>query len=131
MTRVARTFKLFDGIPPTAIFGLAVIALYLVCALAAPALAPHTEQQVLGAPNLPWSGQFLLGTDSLGRDVLSRMIYAARNTLGIAITTTILAFMIGGLLGLLAATLGGWVTGRTTAADVSRSLDTAVRLLLR
>jgi peptide/nickel transport system permease protein len=51
----------------------------------------------------------LLGTDQLGRDFLSRLIYAARNTLGIAVLTTALSFTIGGVLGLLSAVLGGWI----------------------
>ena len=50
-----------------------------------------------------------LGTDRLGRDILSRLIYGARNTMGIAILTTLLAFLIGGGLGLLSAILRGWV----------------------
>jgi peptide/nickel transport system permease protein len=51
----------------------------------------------------------LLGTDQLGRDFLSRLLYAARNTLGIAVLTTGLSFTIGGVLGLLSAVLGGWI----------------------
>jgi peptide/nickel transport system permease protein len=51
----------------------------------------------------------LLGTDNLGRDMLSRLIYGARNTVGIAFATTALAFILGSVLGLLAAVVGGWL----------------------
>jgi peptide/nickel transport system permease protein len=49
-----------------------------------------------------------MGTDQLGRDLLSRLIFGARNTIGIAVMTTALSFTIGGSLGLFAAILGGW-----------------------
>ena len=52
---------------------------------------------------------FPLGTDQIGRDILSRLIYGAQNTVGIAFITTCLAFVLGGTLGFLAATLGGWL----------------------
>jgi peptide/nickel transport system permease protein len=51
----------------------------------------------------PWSDEFMFGTDQLGRDVLSRLIYGARNTVGIAFVTTLFAFTIGGGLGIAAA----------------------------
>ena len=53
--------------------------------------------------------QFLLGTDHLGRDMLTRILFGARNTVGIALLTTILAFVLGGTCGILAAVLGGWL----------------------
>jgi peptide/nickel transport system permease protein len=58
---------------------------------------------------MPWTSEHLLGTDALGRDMLSRLIYAARNTVGIAFLTTALAFLIGSFFGLLAAAVGGWL----------------------
>lgn len=95
--------------PLTAWFGLLVILVYVVMAVFAPVIAPHGQAEVVGGAFMPWSDKFLLGTDQLGRDMLSRLIYGARNTVGIAFLTTMLAFTIGGLLGLLAAVLGGWV----------------------
>lgn len=94
--------------PLSAWFGLIVIALYIFAAVFAPVIAPYSETQLIGMRNEPWSMHALLGTDQLGRDFLSRLIYAARNTLGIAILTTALSFTIGGVLGLLSAVLGGW-----------------------
>jgi peptide/nickel transport system permease protein len=97
------------GIPPTAIFGLLVIALYISIAVFAPSLAPFGESEIVGPEYQLWSVQHPLGTDSLGRDTLSRLIYAARNTLGIAFLATFLAFFLGTVAGLLAATRGGLV----------------------
>jgi peptide/nickel transport system permease protein len=76
--------------------------------LLAPLIAPYGETQIVGGQFLPWSDEYLLGTDNLGRDVLSRLIYGARNTVGIAFLTTCLAFLLGCVTGLLAATLRGW-----------------------
>ena len=101
--------------PLSAKFGLAVIAGYVFVALFAPVLTPYGESQIVGAEfELPiwqeeWGGEFILGTDNLGRDMLTRLLYGARNTVGIAFVTTCLAFLIGGILGILAAALAGWV----------------------
>jgi len=95
--------------PFSAQFGLIVILLYLVMALFAGSLAPYSETAVVGDSFAAWSEQFWLGTDNLGRDMFSRLLYGARNTLGIAFLTCLLAFALGGLLGLLAALRGGWV----------------------
>ena len=95
--------------PPTAWFGMVVITLYLIVALFAPLLAPHGQAQVFSMAYAPWSEEFRLGTDALGRDVFSRLIYGARNTIGIAVATTLLAFLIGGSLGLIAAISRNWL----------------------
>ena len=95
--------------PISARFGLIVITIYIFVALFAPWLAPYGESQVFPAPYEPWSKEFIFGTDQIGRDILSRMIYGARNTVGIAVATTALAFLIGGVLGLAAAIAKGWV----------------------
>ena len=99
----------FKKSPISARFGLIVIAIYIFVALFAPWLAPYGESQVFPAPYEPWSKEFIFGTDQIGRDILSRMIYGARNTVGIAVATTALAFLIGGVLGLAAAITKGWV----------------------
>lgn len=94
--------------PLSARIGMIVIVLYALTALLAPLLAPYPEAQIVGAKFLPWQAPHWLGTDALGRDVLSRLIYGARNTVGIALLTTVLAFVLGTTAGLLAATIGGW-----------------------
>ncbi|MER8826800.1 ABC transporter permease [Mesorhizobium sp. M0938] len=94
--------------PPTAWFGIAVLAIYLAAAVFAPLIAPYGEYQVVSeTPFEPWSSQFIFGTDQLGRDLFSRLIFGARNSIGIAFVTTLLAFVIGGSLGIIAAALRG------------------------
>ena len=95
--------------PITARFGLFVILIYVLVALFAPFIAPYGEAEVFPIPYAPWSSEFVFGTDQIGRDIFSRLIYGARNTVGIAVATTALAFIIGGVLGLAAAIARGWL----------------------
>jgi peptide/nickel transport system permease protein len=110
--------KLFGEAPWSAKLGLVLIIAYLVVALFAPLIAPYAERAIVGVEYEPWSAAHPLGTDNLGRDMLSRLIYGARNTVGIAFATTMLAFLLGGAMGLIAATLGGW-----TDQALSRLVD--------
>ncbi|WP_119301411.1 ABC transporter permease [Dongia deserti] len=130
-SRRARVWRVLRKAPPTAWFGLIVIGLYLFVAVGAPWLAPYPESELVGGAFEPWGGQFLLGTDQLGRDMLSRLIYGARNTVGIAFLTTMLSFLLGGGLGLMAAISGGWldqVLGR--AVDVLMSIPQLIFALV-
>jgi peptide/nickel transport system permease protein len=104
-----QVFKLLRSAPWSARFGLLVIVLYIFIAVFAPVLTPYGETQIVGYEFEPWGEPYLLGTDNLGRDMLTRVVYGARNTIGIAFVTTCLAFLIGGLFGLMAATMGGWL----------------------
>jgi peptide/nickel transport system permease protein len=104
--------------PLTARFGLVVILSYILVALFAPLIAPYGEAEVFPIPYAPWSSEFLFGTDQIGRDIFSRLIYGARNTVGIAVATTALAFTIGMILGLAAAISRGWLD-----QILSRSVD--------
>jgi peptide/nickel transport system permease protein len=104
--------------PFPAKLGMFVVLSNIFAAVFAPAIAPYSETEIIGDI---WEGGFwdseapkhsppaLLGTDHLGRDLFTRLIYGARNTIGIAVVTTMLAFAIGISLGFLAATLQGWV----------------------
>ncbi|MEQ8652610.1 MAG: ABC transporter permease [Kiloniellales bacterium] len=103
------TLKELKKAPLTAWFGMIVIAIYIFVSIFAGALAPFGETEVVGYEYEPWGGDYLLGTDNLGRDMFSRLLYGAQNTVAIAIVTTLLAFFLGGLLGLLAASLGGFL----------------------
>jgi peptide/nickel transport system permease protein len=89
--------------------GLAIIVVIAALALLAPVLAPHGEAELIGEVWAPPSAQAWLGTDNLGRDLLSRLLYGGRVTLVIALTATLLAMAIGGVLGFAAAIAGGWV----------------------
>ncbi|MFT5549722.1 MAG: peptide/nickel transport system permease protein [Candidatus Azotimanducaceae bacterium] len=95
--------------PLTAKIGLLIIFSYVFVAIFAPLLAPFGESEIVGKQFAAWSDINLLGTDNLGRDMLTRLIYGARNTVGIAFITTLLAFTLGGICGVLAAVLGGWL----------------------
>jgi peptide/nickel transport system permease protein len=118
----AGTRKLFRTIPLTAAFGILVIIVYAILAIFANVIAPHGQDEILqgvAANIIPGSDpNFPLGTDQIGRDILSRLIYGAQNTVGIAFATTLLAFFIGGSLGFLAAVVGGW-----TDQILSRGID--------
>ena len=117
-TRWDRTRLDLQKSPLTARFGLVVIFSYVIIALFAPFIAPYGEAEVFPIPYAPWSSEFLFGTDQIGRDIFSRLIYGARNTVGIAVATTALAFTIGMILGLAAAISRGWLD-----QILSRSVD--------
>lgn len=94
--------------PLTAKFGIIVVLCYIFIALFAPWLTPYGESEIVGDAFDLWGDEFILGTDNLGRDMLTRLLYGARNTVGIAFVTTCLAFLIGGVMGIVAAITGGW-----------------------
>ena len=104
-----KALKGFMKAPFTSQLGMVVVMVYAFVALTAPLLAPFGETEIVGDLYEPWGSVFLLGTDNIGRDMLTRLIYGARNTVGIAFVITVLAFVIGGFTGMLAATLGGWI----------------------
>lgn len=119
------------GAPLSAKIGMAVIAAYGIVAILAPLLAPFPEAAAVGQQYQPWAAPHFLGTDALGRDVLSRLIHGARNTVGIALLTTILAFLIGTTTGLLAATVGGWFdTLASRVVDVLMAIPSLIFALL-
>jgi peptide/nickel transport system permease protein len=98
-----------------ALFGLAVIVLMTLAALLAPQLAPYAPDEQFfdgltleGAP-LPPNERFWLGTDLLGRDLLSRLIFGARTSLIIGIAANGVAVLVGTLFGVVAGYLGGWM----------------------
>lgn len=97
-----------------ALVGVALIVFWVVIALIAPIAAPFPPNaqiapfQPLMAP-APDGGVFLLGTDQLGRDILSRVMWGARTVLFFAPIATFSAYVVGILMGLAAGYLGGWV----------------------
>jgi peptide/nickel transport system permease protein len=98
----------FKNITFGAWVGLFFTALFLFAAIFAPWIAPYGKAEIVGGVWEPMSRDFWLGTDNLGRDLLSRMIYGARTTVFIAGMATALAFSLGSLLGFTAAVVGGW-----------------------
>jgi peptide/nickel transport system permease protein len=123
--------KLFSSAPWSAKFGMLVILFYAVISIFAPFIAPYGETELLGRAYEVWSDKFLLGTDNLGRDMLSRLIYGARNTIGLALTITLIAFVLGSLTGMIAAALGGWVDQvLSRIVDVLMSIPSLIFALL-
>ena len=121
----------FRHAPVSAWIGMVLIALFTVLAIFAPIIAPFPETAVVGPQYHPWAAPHYLGTDGLGRDVLSRLIYGARNTVGIALATTVLAFIMGVVSGLLAATLGGWFdTVSSRIVDILMAIPSLIFALL-
>jgi len=117
--------------PLTASFGLFVIMTYAIAGVFAPIIAPFGEAEVITDAFAPADENMLLGADQLGRDMFSRLVYGARNTVGLALLATVLAFILGAVGGLVAATKGGWFDqfmGRV--ADVVMSIPSLIFALL-
>lgn len=96
-------------IPLSALIGLFVTGLFFFVAIFAQWIAPYGMAEIVGDVWDPPSSQYLLGTDTLGRDLLSRMIYGAQVTIFIATMATAVSFITGSILGFTAAVLGGWI----------------------
>lgn len=92
-----------------AAIGMALVLLNIAAALFGPWLAPYGETQLVGPVWQPMSAMHWLGLDNLGRDLASRMLFAARTTIGLALLTTTLTFTIGITTGFAAAVTGGWL----------------------
>ena len=111
VTRVPNIFK-----SPAGVIGLLLVLALVVIAVAAPWIAPYgmTEGDLLSAKKPPvWheggSSEHILGTDQLGQDILSRMIYGARVSLTVGFFGVLLAVIIGVTLGIVAGYAGGWL----------------------
>jgi peptide/nickel transport system permease protein len=110
--------------PVTGLIGLAIVLFWLLMAVAGPLIAPHAIGKIVDtAVFAPASRAFPLGTDYLGRDMLSRVLYGARYTVGVALVATLLASGTGTVLGITAAVAGRWID-----AVISRALDTLVSI---
>ncbi len=117
--------------PLTAAFGMFVIFIYAIAGIFAPWIAPHGEAEVISSAFAPADANMLLGADQLGRDMFSRLIYGTRNSVGLALTATTLAFLMGAFLGLLAAAKGGWLDNALARlADVIMSIPSLIFALL-
>jgi len=110
-------------IPLSALIGLFITGVYFFCAIFASWVAPYGMAETVGevwepsrlgfllgtAPEGTVDAQYWLGTDQIGRDLLTRMIYGGQTTILIATAATILSFTTGSVLGFFAAVSGGWV----------------------
>ncbi|NNL75010.1 MAG: ABC transporter permease [Desulfobacterales bacterium] len=111
-------FKLLRQSPWSARLGMGMILINVIAAVFTPYIAPYSETEIVGDVWLSSSMDHLLGTDHIGRDLFTRLLYGARNTIAIAFITTLLSFFIGTICGFFAATLGGW-----TDLGISRGVD--------
>lgn len=104
-------------------FGLAMLAAITVLALIGPLVAPYDPRRPVGEPLLAPGGSFLLGTDELGRDLLSRVLYGIQITWLSAIVVVLTGLLVGGAIGLLAGVRGGRVD-----SILMRIVDTGLAL---
>jgi peptide/nickel transport system permease protein len=109
--------------PTSAATGVAIVAMIAMASLCAPLIAPHGETETVGDIwMMPGAGHWL-GTDSIGRDMLSRLLYGGRTTLGLALAITLLSFSLGIVTGFAAAVLG-----RKVDHVLSRIVDTLMAM---
>ncbi len=121
----------WNDLNTSARIGLFIVLFFAFCAIFAPWLAPYGQSQIVGDVWEPIGGEFIFGTDQIGRDLLSRLIYGARNTMTLALVSTTVSFFAGAVLGFIAATMGGsvdQVLGRVV--DVVISIPTLIASLI-
>jgi peptide/nickel transport system permease protein len=92
---------------PLGAAGAVVVAALVVTAVLAPWLAPHGPKEAAFAPYLPPSAEFPMGTDQLGRDILSRVVWGARLSLYVGLASVLFGITVGALWGVIAAYFGG------------------------
>lgn len=102
--------KIFGNKPTlSAWFGLTVVSIFVFISLFTPWLAPYGQSANVGGTWDEPSMKMLLGADQIGRDMLTRIMYGTRMTIGVALAITLLSFLIGIVLGFISAVMGGWV----------------------
>jgi peptide/nickel transport system permease protein len=102
--------KIFGNKPTlSAWFGLTVVAIFVFVSIFTPWLAPYGQSANIGGTWDEPSMKMLLGADQIGRDMLTRIMYGARMTIGVALAITLLSFLIGIVLGFISAVMGGWI----------------------
>ncbi|MCW3784712.1 ABC transporter permease [Defluviimonas salinarum] len=118
-------------IPLSALIGLALTGIYFFTAIFADLIAPYDVAEIVGGVWEPASSQFLLGTDGIGRDLLSRMIYGGQTTILVATAATLLSFVTGSLLGFTAAVMGGGVDqALSRGVDLIMAIPTLIFALI-
>ncbi len=113
----------WNDLNTSARIGFSIVTFFAFCAVFAPWLAPYGESEIVGDVWDPIGGEFLLGTDQIGRDLLTRLIFGARNTMALAIVSTMVSFGAGAILGFIAATRGGM-----TDHVLSRMVDVVISI---
>ena len=110
-------------VPVSAAIGMLLVAVIAMASLCASLIAPHGETETVGDVwMMPGAGHWL-GTDSIGRDMFSRLLYGGRTTLGLALAITLISFSLGIVTGFAAAVLG-----RKVDQVLSRIVDTLMAM---
>jgi ABC-type dipeptide/oligopeptide/nickel transport system permease subunit len=124
--RVPRFARSRDGVA-----GLLILGLVLAIALLGPVFAPHDPYATVGVPASPPSSDALLGTDVLGRDILSRVLHGGLSVLWLGALTTMLVMLAGVTIGMAAGYVGSWVdAGLMRVLDVILSVPALLLVLL-
>lgn len=117
--------------PLSALIGLILTGLFLFCAIFAQWIAPYPLDAVIGGV---WEGpseRHWLGTDTIGRDILSRMIHGGQITIFVALASSLLSFGLGSFLGFLAAVKGGWIDqGLSRLVDLMMAIPSLIVALV-
>lgn len=92
-----------------AVVSLVVLTVLILMAVFAPLIAPYAPTKPTGSFNKPPSAEHILGTDKIGRDMFSRLLYAMRVSLLVGFMATVISTIIGVVLGLVSGYFGGWV----------------------
>ena len=123
--------KLLRSAPISAKIGISIVVFNILVAVFAPVISPFEETQVAGEVWEPFSDEFYIGTDHIGRDLFTRMAYGARNTITLAFITTFLSFIFGSFLGFIAAIKGKWVDQvLSRAVDIIMAFPTLIFALM-
>lgn len=118
-------------IPLSALFGLVMTGAFLFCAVFAQLIAPYPLEAVAGGVWESPSATHWLGTDTIGRDILSRLIYGGQITIFVALVSSLISFGLGSFLGFLAAVRGGWVDqGLSRLVDVLMAVPSLIVALV-
>lgn len=118
-------------IPISALIGIVVTSAFVLAAIFATWIAPYPIDAALGKVWENPSAHYWLGTDTIGRDILSRLIYGGQVTIFVALVSSCLAFSLGSFFGFLAATRGGWVdTGLSRLVDLMMAVPSLIVALV-
>ena len=111
--------------------GIFIVGFFILVAIFAPWIAPYSEAETVGDTWAGMSAHSWLGTDNIGRDMLSRLLYGARMTIGVAVATTIISFTIGTTAGLFAS-IGGPIVDQILSrfVDIMLSIPLLVFALI-
>ena len=102
-----KIIRFADQQPKPLLIGIAILVPFLIVASVPSLIAPHSPLAIMDIPFLPPSKTHLLGTDEIGRDLMSRVIYAARADIVVSLSAALIAFIVGTIFGLFSGYVGG------------------------